>query len=183
MTAMALACCAALPSAAQATLVGDTVLATELYPDTSSSLGSTGPFVILPGGTDFGTVGQSAVDVIVAGTTITFDALFAYTPLVATFDGFDIEDLDLSTTITGVSLTSGFLPAGNLSFGAHDVLINLSGVPLDPDKPIVLSVTSADTAPPGVPEPAAWAMLLMGFGGLGAALRARRPVRGAVSYA
>ena len=29
---------------------------------------------------------------------------------------------------------------------------------------------------PGVPEPASWAMMLMGFGGLGAVLRRRRPV-------
>lgn len=28
--------------------------------------------------------------------------------------------------------------------------------------------------PPGVPEPAAWAMMLIGFGGLGTVLRRRR---------
>jgi hypothetical protein len=41
-----------------------------------------------------------------------------------------------------------------------------------------LSMTYSDAAGPrdgGVPEPSVWAMMLMGFGGLGAMLRRRRP--------
>jgi hypothetical protein len=39
--------------------------------------------------------------------------------------------------------------------------------------PAVLLLTINDVNP-GVPEPATWAMMLMGFGGLGAAMRSRR---------
>jgi hypothetical protein len=43
---------------------------------------------------------------------------------------------------------------------------NLGGVSID------LSSNSA----PGVPEPSTWALIVMGFGALGAALRARKPI-------
>ena len=168
-----LVCGVAIATAANATLVGDQVSATELYPDTSTSLGTTGPLTITSGGNDFGTVGQSEVDIVVGGTTIDFTAVYAYTPQMGTFDGFDIKDLNPSTTITGVSLASGFLPAGDLTFGPHDVFVNLSGVPLNPAAPIVVDVTSAS----GVPEPQTWALMLIGFGGLGATMRGTRPQR------
>ena len=44
-----------------------------------------------------------------------------------------------------------------------------------PAKDFVIDrVYFAPTADVGVPEPAAWAMMLVGFGGLGAVLRRRR---------
>lgn len=47
----------------------------------------------------------------------------------------------------------------------------------DGDKPDAFSGKWLTTfSGPGVPEPASWAMMLMGFGGLGAMLRRRRPV-------
>jgi hypothetical protein len=56
---------------------------------------------------------------------------------------------------------------GAFSFqGAADPIMTLS-IDID-DTP--LSFTLA----PGTPEPAGWAMMLLGFGGLGAMLRARR---------
>ena len=36
-------------------------------------------------------------------------------------------------------------------------------------------------APRGVPEPASWALMIVGFGGVGAVLRGRRQVRGALT--
>lgn len=48
-------------------------------------------------------------------------------------------------------------------------LTNILGVPQG-----FLDVTYVTTVTPGVPEPASWAMLLLGFGAIGAALRSRR---------
>jgi len=42
------------------------------------------------------------------------------------------------------------------------------------DSSSVFFATVETVAPAGVPEPATWAMMLVGFGGLGAAMRARR---------
>ncbi len=47
--------------------------------------------------------------------------------------------------------------------------------------PVVQFTTQ--TATPGVPEPATWAMMMLGFGAMGATLRRRAKVRTAVTYA
>jgi hypothetical protein len=46
--------------------------------------------------------------------------------------------------------------------------------------PIVLGVT-VGTMPSGVPEPTSWALMLVGFGGLGAAMRTRRRAKPATA--
>jgi hypothetical protein len=48
------------------------------------------------------------------------------------------------------------------------VFANLASVPLSPYAPIVIDVQTTG----GVPEPTAWAMMLIGMGALGAVLRA-----------
>ena len=51
----------------------------------------------------------------------------------------------------------------------------IPSTPAPDDKGALLDNLSLDiTSPAAVPEPATWAMMLMGFGGLGAALRRRR---------
>jgi hypothetical protein len=154
---------------AHGSLVGNSVEVLEFYPDMSTQDGSTvGPLTIAPGGTDFGDIGFSLVDVAVGGSTITLDAQSAYTPIPAAFNGFDIRDLSLGTTISGVSLdgSSGFLPPSFLTFSAHDVYVNLEDVPLNPASPIIVDVTTS-----GIPEPAAWVMMLVGFAALGGVAR------------
>lgn len=43
-----------------------------------------------------------------------------------------------------------------------------------------LASVNVNFAPPSVPEPATWAMMLVGFGGMGAVLRRKRPAAGLV---
>jgi hypothetical protein len=50
-------------------------------------------------------------------------------------------------------------------------------VALNPASPIIVDVTTT----PGVPEPAAWAMMLIGFAGLGAVARGQLQRSGRVS--
>jgi hypothetical protein len=69
---------------------------------------------------------------------------------------------------TSVDFTSPMLTSGNHSIEVfyadrQNVAAHLQ-----------LSLLSDITISPGVPEPATWAMMLVGFGGLGAAMRARR---------
>ena len=55
-----------------------------------------------------------------------------------------------------------------------DILVNALFDLDDPDATATLQITTAG----GVPEPATWAMMLVGFAGLGATLRSRRRRRG-----
>jgi hypothetical protein len=69
---------------------------------------------------------------------------------------------------SSVDFTSPMLAAGNHSIeifyaDRQNVAAHLQ-----------LTLLSDITISPGVPEPATWAMMLMGFGGLGAAMRAKR---------
>lgn len=75
--------------------------------------------------------------------------------------------------VTTVDFTSGLLSAGS-----HDIQVfyddrEQTGAFLS----LTLDASSSGiviTAPPGVPEPATWGLMVVGFGGLGAALRRRR---------
>jgi hypothetical protein len=65
-------------------------------------------------------------------------------------------------TATGPSTTISFILKSTTNLGNNDPLID----------GVVFQQTASVT--PGVPEPATWAMMLVGFGGLGAMLRRRR---------
>ena len=162
---------AGLSTAAHAGLVGDSVQIAEYYPTmTTLFAGPTPPQTVVAGGVTFFDVGKSLINITVDDTTITLAATVSYTPNNAAFNGFDIQDLNLGRTITGATLdaSSAPLPPGFLTFDPHDVWVNVANVPLNPADPIIIDVTATS-----VPEPAAWALTLLGFAGLGAALRSR----------
>jgi PEP-CTERM motif len=97
-----------------------------------------------------------------------------------TFDGWVFADLSASN-IVGVSLDSTNLPgftASDLSFGPNFVRANTLGLgSWGPGTNISIDVTF------GVPEPSTWAMMLLGFAGIGfAGYRSSRKGR-AVSLA
>ncbi|HXA38151.1 MAG TPA: PEPxxWA-CTERM sorting domain-containing protein [Phenylobacterium sp.] len=85
----------------------------------------------------------------------------------------------------------GLTNLGSVSYNANNDLVSEGTIPyLDFSAPSITRVVVTTTndgegfalggtggvgnAPPGVPEPATWAMMLVGFGGLGAVLRTRR---------
>ena len=74
---------------------------------------------------------------------------------------------------------SSFFPSG--TSGSSEIIRVSDGVIRQPYSGVVQIATTVSTAPNGggVPEPATWAMMLLGFGGLGALLRRRRRASGA----
>jgi len=52
--------------------------------------------------------------------------------------------------------------------------VNVENVPLSGATPIIIDITSSLS---GVPEPGAWTLMLIGFGGLGAVARRSRASR------
>jgi len=175
-TVAALTGAAMAPTMAQASLVGDSVQILEFYPAIGVIYGSAGPQTIVAGGVTYTNVGQSLVNITVDGSTATLAASSPYTPSAAAFNGFDIQDLNLGRIITGVSIDtgSGPLPLNDLSFDAHNVYVNVENVPLSGATPIIIDITSSLS---GVPEPGAWTLMLIGFGGLGAVARRSRASR------
>jgi len=71
---------------------------------------------------------------------------------------------DIAEMISDPTPTSGGILQFELSVGEPDITLSSHVYP-DRDVP---------GPGPGVPEPATWAMMLMGFGGLGAVMRSRR---------
>jgi hypothetical protein len=83
------------------------------------------------------------------------------TEVIAFFNGAGQHDLTDSFSVTGSCASCAF--------------IDLSG-PVLPDTIGVLDVSSLSVSPfaAGVPEPDAWALMILGFGSAGAMLRSRR---------
>jgi hypothetical protein len=110
----------------------------------------------------------------------TFDApVFAF--------GFDLFDLgtvgagDLVITVDGVDyglFTNVTGANGNKRFGGVTDAAGMTNISIyatrTGDVVELDNVLYRGAAPDAVPEPATWAMMLMGFGGLGAVLRRRR---------
>jgi hypothetical protein len=71
----------------------------------------------------------------------------------------------------GFSLSSGFQPGAN----TIDFIVDNAGGPTG--LRVEMSGTAA-ASPGAAPEPSSWAMMLLGFGGLGAVTRARRRLAG-----
>ena len=101
----------------------------------------------------------------------------------------DVSSLIFGATLIDVSVFGGspvhFDPRGSTTFMDQTVdftpttangSIDFIGVPVANNSLSAidnLSISTVSTAP-GVPEPATWAMMLVGFGGLGAAMRRSR---------
>lgn len=152
------------------TILGDNVEIVEYFPTFGVVYGpATAPNIISSGGYDFGSIGFSQFDIKVTPSQIilTPENAGGLGGFGGTFNGFDIQDLTSSDAITSVSLaTSGGLLTAGLTFDSHDVIVNLSGS--DITGPIVVDFATGGVTG-GVPEASTWAMMLLGFAGIGLA--------------
>lgn len=84
----------------------------------------------------------------------------------------------------GAQLFTGPTSAPVFTLGTFDLASTPRNSPRDPIQPLTYRVTISDSPIGAVPEPATWAMMLLGFGFVGGAMRvAKRRQNIAVSYA
>lgn len=174
MKTLALAAFAAtaIAGAAGATTLGDTVNSTYHYP-TSSTFYEAGPtFTVASGvlGTQFVDGHPITESYSTSGGsetfTFTFDAV-SFTCCVA-FNGVVLTDLSgpdfgTITSVSGVPFANAFSTGGSLG-------VSWAGQTFSPGDSVSITLGT------GVPEPAAWALMLMGFAGIGVMARRDRKV-------
>jgi hypothetical protein len=144
----------------------------QLYPDTSTINYDLGiqatPFSFL---FENDTLLLSGSDNVVSFTDVSSPAPAA---LPAVFNGVEIVDLTRSN-ITNVQYDPSSTVVGFnqslISFTPNKILLNYQGLPFSPGQSLVVDVVRSVSA---VPEPSIWAMLIIGFGMVGFALRLRR---------
>jgi hypothetical protein len=162
---------AAAAPASATLLLGQTVEMTYLYPDTSVYDGPYDNVVGTTGTTLF--YGVTAATPSDTALTITLPGLSGATNYAgAGFNGiwltdiFGTIDAFTSVTVNGLTNVAGF-DASRISFDANNIWLNFQGLPVDPDSIMKVDINGS------VPEPASWALLIVGFALMGGALRRR----------
>jgi hypothetical protein len=176
--AAALAATALATPAAAVTLTGLTLQVGHAFP-TNSSL-DFGPFDFIVGTS--APVNYSSIATMSVGAssfTVNTFCGTGCTWTATTFNGFVLLDTYnvapafTSVTINGATSVAGF-DASRITFDANTVFLNLQG--LDANGLVVVDLNGGSGV---VPEPASWAMLIAGFGLVGAAMRRRRTLQAA----
>lgn len=142
---------------------------------------SPGHYIYAPTATLFGFGGTFPLDITIADTPLLADGALP-TPDPGT--GFGVFGYDNVPGEPGVFVpTAGFTGPG---LDTYDLVNSFGPIPVSfyllPSLDVInngpeidfTSITGATFSAVGIPEPATWAVMLAGFGGLGAALRARR---------
>jgi hypothetical protein len=169
--AAALSLAIAAPAQA-ASFLGDTVNGSYYYPNVSTLSANAGDQIVSPSATfDFSTVPGIAA-------TVTGDQIsISYTPpegdtvsyfTTADFNGIVFTDLSASD-ISGAIVDGSSTLTPSVSFTPDSVDINFSNLAMTASSSVVVDVSFG-----AVPEPATWAMFLLGFGAIGWTLRSRR---------
>jgi PEP-CTERM motif len=152
-----------------------------LFTATSTSSTLTDGGYQLPGFTDF--EDNSVVDTSGGGDLLGQSWIFTPAPL-----GTDTSQFNDGTSVNGLSfggVAVGSFDQYSQTFATTvgDTYLYSFNVPNFAGTPdgFTVDVTNAVVGTGGVPEPATWAMMLVGFGGLGAAMRSRRKLAGRVA--
>jgi hypothetical protein len=136
---------------------------------------SNGPFVVGPG-IEVTNVSDGRATLDISGSNIFIDFIDTSNWGQATFNGWVLSDqTDNLAAILGVSIDPstnlGGFSLSNISFTDDSITVNWQGLDFTTSTVVSLNVAFGDAA---VPEPSTWAMMLLGFGAAGVALRRGR---------
>lgn len=179
ITCAAVACALAASPASAAGLLGASVTGQLLFPDINTTFSNPSTTTV-GAGVEFlpGSFGAPA-SIDIGDSTITYFSNFvggSYAP--GSFNGYRFDFAGINITSLSLAQGSTFAP---LEYFIQDgaVFINVAGQ--TPGGGVaIFNVTSAAIGN-AVPEPATWALLILGFGAVGIAMRRRVTTR--VSYA
>lgn len=188
-SALAAFAASTVSASASQTLTG-TVTANYLEPDTGTSRGSS----ILTVGTPLSCTGSGGAGIcnaflepatiLASGDTISLTEGAGTSFNNTAFNGVDFSGLTFAggATLTGFSLDTNLsgLTSSDISFTSNSIEFNASGLSFA-NAPYYVKL-NLSTSSGAVPETATWAMMIVGMGAVGFAMRRRQTVAPRVSY-
>ncbi|WP_293382798.1 PEPxxWA-CTERM sorting domain-containing protein [Phenylobacterium sp.] len=176
----------ALSAAHAADLAGAEVTVNWLYPDTATTFETQsftvgpGPELTCPGGAVGGGLcggfqDSSVVDIGANTLSLTITGGDdVWNP--AGFNGYEFSGLSAGGPWSGYTLSTDFsgLDASRITFTPDAVFVNMEGIAPTAGESFTISL---DAGGP-VPEPASWALMILGFGMAGATVRRLRGIPG-----
>jgi len=160
---------------AHAGLLGSTIDISAFFPDASTLIQDGGTRTVsgaieYPAGTFSSYSDAWQIDVTDSQVIIT-NTHFGFPFQPGSFNGFIMTILSGPTLTSAVAdASSGFFPVG-LAIVGNQLQINFQGVTGNSNASPLSSIIDVNTAASSVPEPSTWAMMLIGFAGLGFAFR------------
>jgi hypothetical protein len=154
---------------------GDQVHGVAEFPKAGNVYDDLGTFPAPYDGTLANHSGAVLIGYDVDGARISFSDIFsgAFVFSSAAFNGFTFSDASRDPDIVGVSLdaatTNPAVSAADATFNSDSVSFNFQGETWNPGQPAIFDIAFGA----GVPEPGPWAVLLVGVGATGGALRRR----------
>ncbi len=163
---------AAIAAPASATLLaGNSVGIQYIFPNITTVYQDLGSNLV---GTDAPTVFAPFFSFSFTDTTATTSAFqFNSSWTTTAFNGFRLYDINGTIApITSVSINAASnmvgLDASRITFDADNIYVNWNGLAFDTGTVVTLDINGS-----AVPEPASWALMIGGFGLIGASMRRR----------